>query len=49
MSSYPNSHWVGTARMGDNPKNSVVNEELRVWNVNGLRIAGKMSYFQLIF
>lgn len=36
---YPNSHWVGTARMGSSPKTSVVNEELKVWNVNGLRVA----------
>jgi len=33
------SHPVGTARMGDTPQNSVVDAQLKVWGLEGLRIA----------
>ena len=36
---YPNSHWVGTCRMGED-SGSVVDPTLRVRGVHNLRIGG---------
>lgn len=43
---YANSHWVGTASMGDDPSH-VVDAELRVNGVKNLRVAGTLG-FQLL-
>ncbi|KDO30520.1 hypothetical protein SPRG_04421 [Saprolegnia parasitica CBS 223.65] len=36
---YRNSHWVGSAKMGSSPIDSVVSPSLRVWNTTNLFVA----------
>jgi choline dehydrogenase-like flavoprotein len=41
---YPNTHWSGSARMGMNPKESVLDEKMRVRGVKGLYVADASTF-----